>query len=76
MEAKFKITIAAARTNAGLTQKEFADELNVDRTTVVNWEKGKYIPNLPHLRRISEITKIPMDYIFVPTTLPKVDNLQ
>ena len=75
MEANFKITIAAARTNVGLTQKEFAEALNVDRTTVINWEKGKYIPNLNNLRTISEITKIPMDYIFVPVTLPKVEHV-
>lgn len=73
METKFKITIAAARTNAGLTQKQFADKLGVDRTTVVNWEKGRYIPNLNHLRKISEITNIPIDYIFLPNPLPKVE---
>lgn len=73
METKFKITIAAARTNAGLTQKQFADKLGVDRTTVVNWEKGRYIPNLNHLRKISEITNIPIDYIFLPNPLPNVE---
>ena len=73
METKFKITIAAARTNAGLTQKQFADKLGVDRTTVVNWEKGRYIPNLNHLRKISEITNIPIDYILLPNPLPKVE---
>lgn len=74
MSADFKITIAGARVSCGLTQQEFADKLSVHRSTVVNWEKGKTLPDLPHLRLIEEITGIPKDYIFLPTSLPKVDN--
>jgi len=74
MGVPFKITISAARTNVGLSQAELAAKVGVDRTTVINWEKGKYIPSLTNLRKISTITGIPIDYIFLPETLPKVER--
>lgn len=36
-----KISLEAARVNAGLTQKELAEKLGVSNTTIVNWEKRK-----------------------------------
>ena len=42
---KLQITLEAARVNAGMTQKEVAMAMNVDRTTVIRWEKAKKIPN-------------------------------
>ena len=66
MFAQFTVSLAAARTNAEMSQQQFADALGVDKGTVFNWENGKGAPNAVHLRRISELSKIPMDYIFVP----------
>lgn len=37
----FKITLAAARVNAGMTQEEVAKEMHVSKNTIVNWENGK-----------------------------------
>lgn len=74
MEKKIKITIAGARVSAGLTQQQFANACGVHRSTVVNWEKNKTLPDLPHLRKIEEITGIPKDYIFLPCNSTKVDN--
>lgn len=62
----FSISIAAARVNSGLNQREFAEKLGVSLATVTNWEKGKTEPNASQLREISRISKIPMDVIFVP----------
>jgi DNA-binding XRE family transcriptional regulator len=67
MFADFRITLAAARVNAGLTQQQLADTLGVDKSTVYSWENGKGVPNANHLRKISELSQIPMDYIFVPS---------
>lgn len=61
-----KITIAAARVNAGLSQRELAEKLNVNASTVFNWENGKSEPNATQLRKISELAGIPMDLIFIP----------
>ena len=35
-----KITMEAARVNAGLTQQELADKMGVSRSTVINVENG------------------------------------
>ncbi len=37
-----KVSLKAARVNAGLTQKEVADKLEVSKYTIINWEQGKY----------------------------------
>jgi DNA-binding XRE family transcriptional regulator len=61
-----KISLEAVRVNAGMTQKEWAKKLGVSNVTVVNWEKGNTEPSLSVLRRMSELSGIPMDFIFVP----------
>ena len=61
-----RISIAACRVNAGLTQREFADKIEVSLATIVNWEKGKTEPSASQLRLISELSGVPMDFIFVP----------
>lgn len=61
-----KINLAAVRTNANKTQKEWAEMLGVSHYTVLNWETGKSYPNAIHLRKMSELSGIPMDFIFVP----------
>ncbi|MBO5208517.1 MAG: helix-turn-helix transcriptional regulator [Lachnospiraceae bacterium] len=63
---KPKITLSAARVNAHMNQREFAEYMGVDVSTVTNWEKGKTEPSASQLRKISEVSGIPMDFIFVP----------
>lgn len=62
-----RISIAAARVNSGLNQRQFANEIGVSLATITNWEKGKTEPDSSQLRKISQISGIPMDYIFVPS---------
>lgn len=64
---KIRISLAAARVNAGLTQEDTARECHVSKQTVVNWEKGKVIPTFIVLKMLSELYKIPIDNIFLPT---------
>lgn len=63
----FKITLAAARVNAGLTQEEVAKKMQVSKRTIINWEKGKVIPKLAQLSMLCTIYNAPKDYIFLPT---------
>lgn len=63
---EFTITLKAARNNAGLTQKELAEKLHVNRTTVNNWETGKSKPDFAALTMIADICKIPIDLISLP----------
>lgn len=60
----FKISMAAARVNAKLTQKEFADLCGVRVETVNSWEQGKTEPPVSAIRKLSEKSNIPMDFIF------------
>lgn len=61
---KLQITLEACRVNAGKTQPEWAEILDVSTTTVCNWESGKSEPPLSKIRIISDVSGIPMDYIF------------
>lgn len=60
-----RITLKAARVNAGLTQKELAKKLKVAQTTVNNWEKGDSEPSVSQMREISRLSGIPVNFIFV-----------
>lgn len=62
---KVRINIAACRANTGLTQREFAEKIGVSLATITNWEASKTEPDVRQLRKISEISGIPMDFIFV-----------
>lgn len=59
-----QISLAAARVNAELTQKQVSSILNVDRSTVRRWEKGDKIPDYDVSRRLSKIYNMPLDNIF------------
>lgn len=61
---RIQISLESARVNAGLTQKEVAMLMGVDRTTVIRWEKAKKIPNYDEAKRLEKIYKIPLDNIF------------
>lgn len=62
-----KISLAAARVNSGMKQRDFAEKLGVSLATITNWEKGKSEPDVSQLRKISQLSGIPMDFIFVKT---------
>lgn len=61
-----KISLAAARVNAGLTQAEVAKEMKVTKNTIVAWERGAREPKMSQARRLSELYNIPLDNIFLP----------
>ena len=61
-----QISIAAARVNANLTQKELADKLGVSNTSVVAWENGDREIPLRHLMKLAELSGLSISDIFVP----------
>ena len=71
----FKISLASARVNARMTQVEAAKAMDVSKTTIVNWEKGKVIPGIPDLAMLCKIYSIPQDYIFLPNKSTKSRKL-
>lgn len=68
-----QVTIKACRVNTGMSQREFADAIGVHLNTVNNWETGKREPTLSQLRKISEISTIPMGSIVVSSNPSKMD---
>ncbi len=64
--ATLKITLAAARVNAGLTQEDVARELHVSKQTIINWEKGKCAVGYAQAKALEALYGIPMDNIFLP----------
>lgn len=61
-----KITLAAARVNAGLTQKQLAKKCGVSESSVFNWENGKSSPKLKHLPKLEKAYGISLDYVKIP----------
>ena len=62
----FKITLKAARVNAGLTQKEVAAKMGVTNNTIVNWELGKSEPKVMQARQLAELYGVSIKHIFLP----------
>ena len=61
-----KITLKAARVNAGLTQKELAEKIGKSETTIVKWENGqtgKKI-SIENLEKLCKILNIGFNDIF------------
>ena len=58
-----KITLRAARANAGITQKAAADYVRVSNKTMVKWERGEAFPNVVQALQLCRLYKIPFDDI-------------
>lgn len=57
--------LISARKEKGLTQKQLADKLGLQKTTVSNWENGYSRPNLDRAFKAAEIlSKDAMDIFF------------
>lgn len=69
----FKISLAAARVNANMKQAEVAKELAISKTTLISWEKGKSSPKINQFKKLCQLYGISEDFIFLPTTLQKVE---
>lgn len=59
-----RISLAAARVNARMTQDDVAKAMHVSKQTVVNWESGKAEPKIMQARNLSQLYKIPLANIF------------
>lgn len=64
-----RINIAACRANSELTAQEMADALHLTLTTYYKIESlpPKTNPRYSTIKKISELSGIPMNYIYLPT---------
>ena len=64
----FKISMKAARVNAGLSQKEVAKSLKVSNKTINNWENGISSPSAKYIDALCELYGIPYNHLnFLPS---------
>lgn len=57
------VSMAAARVNAGLTQEEIAEKMQISRQTVANWESGRVSPRPAQFKLFCELCNAPMDKV-------------
>jgi putative transcriptional regulator len=63
-----EITMKAARVNAGLTQQQAANALNISKNTLARYEKGKAVPLVTMAHDMATLYGISVnDIIFLPT---------
>lgn len=61
---KFKISLEAARLNAGIRSRAKAAELiGVHKDTICSWELGKTTPHTKYIPAIEKAYKVPYDRI-------------
>lgn len=63
MTQKVRMTLEAARVNAGLTQKQVCDAIDVSLTTIGMWEHGDRLPTVDKAIALSELYGVPLDCI-------------
>ena len=61
-----KITMEAARVNAGLTQQELADKMGISRSTVINVENGYTEVRPVYLYAFCHVVGVSEDDILLP----------
>lgn len=62
-----KMTLRAARVNAGITQKVAARAVGVSNKTMVKWEHGQAFPDVMQAFALCRLYKVPFeDIIFLP----------
>ncbi len=60
---KFSSRIVELRVENGLTQENFAKEINVSQSTVAKWESGSREPSFDMLILLAKHFKVSTDYL-------------
>ena len=66
-----KISLKAARVNAGLTQEAVAAMLKKSKVTIINWEKGKTSIDKGNFDALCRLYSVDEDNIFWPSIATK-----
>lgn len=61
--------IKESRKQKALTQQELAEQLNVSRSAVSNWEVGRNYPDLDLIVRLSDLLEITLDHLLREDTV-------
>lgn len=58
-----KISLKAARVNAGYSQKDAAVQLGISNKTLCSWENGKTFPDQPMIEKLCGLYGVTYDMI-------------
>ena len=58
-----KLTLKAARVNAGYSQKEAAEIIGISNKTLCSWENGKTFPDQPMIEKLCGLYGVTYDMI-------------
>lgn len=74
MAENYKVTLTAARINAGYTLDDVCRITGRSRQTVINWEKGRSRISIPDADFLVRLYKVPIDSLILPceSTLSKL----
>jgi len=61
LEGKLRITLEAARVNAGLTQPQAAQAVGVSVATILKWEKGTTVPPVDKAEQLIKLYGLRFD---------------
>lgn len=61
MDGKLRISLEAARVNAGLTQPQAAQALGISVTTLLKWEKGTTMPPVDKAEQLTNLYGLRLD---------------
>lgn len=63
----FKITLTAARVNAGFTLDDVAQKIHKTKGTIIAWEKGKTSIDVHNFKELCDLYNVPMEFIILPS---------
>jgi len=72
--SKFSLTLRQCRENAGLTQKQVAEALNMERSTYAYYETGTTHPSGSMIMKLARIFNIPYSVFMEAVGDTEFDN--
>lgn len=60
---QFKDKLFQLRKNAGLTQAELSETINVSRQAISKWEMGTAVPDVMNMLSLSRVFNVSVDYL-------------
>ncbi|MBG9786905.1 helix-turn-helix domain-containing protein [Brevibacillus laterosporus] len=70
----FASRLIECRTNLGLLSKDVADVLNVSKSAVNLYEKGKGLPSAEKLVELADLLNVSIDYLLGRTENPNLNS--
>ncbi len=60
----FAENFKSARIKNGLTQKQIAEKLNIDRSSIAHYENGDSVPSTKNIQKICDMLNLSFEELF------------